>query len=223
MRSHDANGSGQSPVLLTAEDTPNFMNLPLEYRGFCPWTVTNRNGLLLPGDPNLGVVSYRNTYSVFHSQEGLKEFMRNPEAVNADLIAEARRHPELIHLLELQSYFPQTAMYNFLRSSRTTSTNSTSLSQNSKIVSVDACTETPTHFVERHIDPSYDWNEWSIRRKALQLVNLRKAKTSSTQTIKSHFRRENNTQVFKECAYITMTYLSSQQIQKLNPCFLISK
>lgn len=38
------------------------------------------------------------------------------------------------------------------------------------VVSMDADTATPTHFVERHIDPTYDWNEWSLRRKALQLV-----------------------------------------------------
>jgi len=29
--------------------------------------------------------------------------------------------------------------------------------------------QTPVHFVEKHIDPKYDWNEWSLRRKAIQV------------------------------------------------------
>ena len=53
----------------------------------------------------------------------------------------------------------------------------------------DASTETPVHFVEKHIDYSYDWNEWQLRRKALQVVNLRKCRTVSQQTDASHFRR----------------------------------
>jgi hypothetical protein len=32
---------------------------------------------------------------------------------------------------------------------------------------VDKSTETPTHFVEKNIDPSYCWNEWELRKKAL--------------------------------------------------------
>ena len=60
----------------------------------------------------------------------------------------------------------------------------------------DAATGTPTHFVEKRIDPSYDWNEWSLRRKALQMANLRNARTVSSQTDASHFRRENETQVW---------------------------
>jgi hypothetical protein len=36
-------------------------------------------------------------------------------------------------------------------------------------VKCDAATETPVHFVERHIDVKYNWNEWSLRRKALQV------------------------------------------------------
>jgi hypothetical protein len=30
--------------------------------------------------------------------------------------------------------------------------------------------QTPVHFVEKHIDPKYDWNEWSLRRKAIQVL-----------------------------------------------------
>ena len=60
----------------------------------------------------------------------------------------------------------------------------------------DAGTETPLHFVEKNIDPNYDWNEWGIRRRALQIANLRMCKTTSQQTDNSHMRRENETQVY---------------------------
>ena len=33
----------------------------------------------------------------------------------------------------------------------------------------DASTETVLHIVEKHIDYNYDWNEWSLRRKAIQV------------------------------------------------------
>ena len=62
---------------------------------------------------------------------------------------------------------------------------------------VDASAETPLHFCEKRIDPAYEWNEWSMRRKAVQIANLRKAKTVSSQTTSSHFRRENETQVYQ--------------------------
>lgn len=43
-------------VLLTPENTPDFQLLPLEMQGFCPWTVAETRGLLLPGKPHLGIV-----------------------------------------------------------------------------------------------------------------------------------------------------------------------
>jgi hypothetical protein len=61
---------------------------------------------------------------------------------------------------------------------------------------VDAATETPLHFVEKNIDPNYDWNEWGLRRRALQIANLRKCATDGTQTDTSAFRRENESQVY---------------------------
>lgn len=60
---------------------------------------------------------------------------------------------------------------------------------------VDFGCQTPTHFVERHIDHSYEWNEWSLRRRALLLANLRQKTTHSAQTAESHFKRDNQTQV----------------------------
>lgn len=62
---------------------------------------------------------------------------------------------------------------------------------------VDFGAQTPVHFVERHIDPSYEWNVWALRRRALALANLRQKATHSAQTAASHFRRDADTQVWK--------------------------
>jgi len=57
---------------------------------------------------------------------------------------------------------------------------------------------TPTHFLERNIVPEYSSNEWDLRRRALQIVDMRlkKVRTHSVQTDLSHFRRDNATQYF---------------------------
>ena len=73
----------------------------------------------------------------------------------------------------------------------------------------DAAVQTPTHFVTKNIDPSYDWNEWGLRRRALHLANLRQKATHSTQTGGSAFRRESETQVYLPVEDGTMTGVST--------------
>ena len=45
---------------------------------------------------------------------------------------------------------------------------------------VDKEVETPEHFVVKHIEPNYHWNEWDLRKKALQMANIRRKVTVST-------------------------------------------
>lgn len=54
---------------------------------------------------------------------------------------------------------------------------------------------TQTGQMDPYMDHNYRWNEWDLRRQALKLVNLLNMRTHSTQTIASHFRRSNTTQV----------------------------
>lgn len=61
---------------------------------------------------------------------------------------------------------------------------------------VDKGMETPTHFIEKNIQPNYCWNEWDLRKKALQMANIRKKITVSIQTELSNFRIDNETQVW---------------------------
>ena len=69
--------------------------------------------------------------------------------------------------------------------------------------------QTPTHFVEKNIDPSYEWNEWALRRRALALANLRQKKTTSQQTGLSALRRDAETQVYLPRDTTTMTGVST--------------
>nr|CCC91701.1 conserved hypothetical protein [Trypanosoma congolense IL3000] len=55
-------------------------------------------------------------------------------------------------------------------------------------------TATQTGQIDPYLDHNYRWNEWDLRRQALKLVNLLNMRTHSTQTIASHFRRDNSTQ-----------------------------
>ena len=48
--------------------------------------------------------------------------------------------------------------------------------------SCDFGTQTPTHFVEKNIDKDYEWNEWALRRRALNMAG-RVLRTSSPPTL----------------------------------------
>src|SRR3546814_16973796 len=46
-------------TLVDIRKTPEFAKLPLEFQGFCPWTFVRARGLLVLGDPGLGIVQYQ--------------------------------------------------------------------------------------------------------------------------------------------------------------------
>ncbi len=185
-------------TLLSAQTTADFMLLPLELQGFCPWTIMHARGLLVPGKPALGVIRFENMYYVCDHDAGLRAFIQDPTFYIEGIRAKATAHPEFINLLRLQKWFPSAAISRLIDDQ---STDSVGQAQRTgfagKPASCDASTDTPLHFVERHIDNSYHWNEWELRRRALKVVNLKNCVTTSQQTDNSHFRRDNETQVFE--------------------------
>jgi len=178
-------------------DNPEIANLIVNFGGFCPVTIVDRNNLLLPGNPSLGYILYKGRLNSFVSAQALSSFKEQPDRYIEGVLMGARKAPELINLLNLENYFPHNVLKRYLSN---LDSRLQGLPQ-----SVDADTQTPTHFIEKNIDPKYDWNEWSLRRKALQLANLHTKKTSSTQTSMSHFRRENETQVYLPKSGVTQT------------------
>ena len=165
--------------------------------------MAHRHGLLLPGKPALGVVKYRGSCYVFANAVALKAFMSDPEAVREKVIEQATAAPELVHLLRLQDQYPGTSIAKIL-ASRAITTKEPGGGPHTGVAKAllapaatrDAGTETPTHFVEKHIDPAYEWNDWALRRRALRMAQLKHCATTSQQTDESHFRRSNTTQVY---------------------------
>mmetsp|Transcript_11374 Transcript_11374/g.18504 ORF Transcript_11374/g.18504 Transcript_11374/m.18504 type:complete len:747 (-) Transcript_11374:245-2485(-) len=183
--------SAQGAELLQAHNTPDFMLLPLELQGFCPWTMVHASGLLVPGKPALGVIRYDNMYYVCEHKTAIKNFMEEPEEHLRRIKEQAQRNPEFIHLLRLQNYFPTASIARLIEKPEFDKGGP------SHKTTRDAGTSTPTHFVERHIDPNYHWNEWELRRRVLKVVNLKNCSTVSAQTDSSHFRRDGETQVYQ--------------------------
>lgn len=206
LHSNNAASTGR-PVKLSIESTPEFMQLPLEYQGFCAWTIVKRQGLLLPGKPELGVIRYNNRFFVFANQVAIKTFMDDPDLFVQGALQRAALSPELIHLLRLQDSFPETSITHMLQGDCNGKPRpNLAMTAPEKR---EAGTETPVHFVEKRLDSGYHWNEWVLRRKALQVANLRNCVTKSQQTDISHFRRANDTQVYLQRQKHTQTNRSS--------------
>lgn len=191
LASNQANAEDKSGAsLLTAANTPDFMLLPLELQGYCPWTLVQTKGLLVPGKPSTGVVRYNNGYYVCDHALGLKAFMDNPEHYLSQIRTKAMTSPEYIHLLRVQHWFPNVSIAHLFDHPEFDTASA------QKGLTKDAGTETPTHFQERHIDVNYHWNEWELRRRALKVANLKNCETTSMQTDESHFKREASSQVY---------------------------
>lgn len=62
---------------LFPETTMNFEKLQLAFKGFCAKALGESNFLLLPSNPNIGVLIYNNNYYVFSSKKSAYEFAKN--------------------------------------------------------------------------------------------------------------------------------------------------
>jgi hypothetical protein len=199
--------SAKGATLLSVHDTPDFMQLPLELQGFCPWTIVHANGLLVPGKPSLGVIRYENLFYVCEHKIAIKAFMTDPEEYLQQILRITQRCPEYIHLLRLQSYFPSASIARLIDYPEFDKPHNSSGAAGGgaggatsgvsyKALTKDASTETPIHYQESYINPNYHWNEWELRRRILKVANLKNCHTTSQQTDLSHYQRESETQIY---------------------------
>jgi len=153
------------------------MHIPLDFLGFCLVNIVEL-GLLMPGKPNLGVFKHSETnkYCVFADQEAIDKFISNPNFFLEQVVEKCRHMPELIHLLKMQDHFPDASLAALLQGRD----GMHPLFSISAPLMVDKEVETPEHFVVKHIEPNYHWNEWDLRKKALQMANIRRKVTVST-------------------------------------------
>jgi len=177
---------GSGAVRLTVENSAEFLQLPLDFQGFCVHTLVNRNRLLIPGNPTLGVIRYAGRYCVFATERAMAEFCGEPARFFGGIREVCYKHPELIHLLRIHEDFPKSSLHAIVNMS----------AGSQAVMQADAGTETPLHFQDSYIDKSYEWNEWALRRDALHMADIRRKATSATQTALSHLRRESEAQVY---------------------------
>jgi hypothetical protein len=153
---------GNSIIRLMPNSTPDFMHIPLDFLGFCLVNIVE-HGLLMPGKPNLGVFKYREKYCVFSDEESIEKFVGHPDKYIYDVIERCRILPEFIHLLKMQDHFPDASLAALLQGKD----GMHPLFSISAPLMVDKGMETPTHFLEKNLEPNYYWNEWDLRKKAL--------------------------------------------------------
>uniref|UniRef100_A0A674MAZ6 Cilia- and flagella-associated protein 206 n=1 Tax=Takifugu rubripes TaxID=31033 RepID=A0A674MAZ6_TAKRU len=164
---------------LLSEREADIVDLPLQFNGFCGCTFVSRDGLLLPGNPQLGVLKHKGKFYVFSSKEAALNFASRPDDIIAEVEEKVKGSPELIHLLRLQQ---QTLLPSFLSSA--------------PISKCESGTQTVLHPVATNIVRAYEWNAWELRKKAIHTARLLTKATQSTQTHLSSLRRENATQTW---------------------------
>jgi len=185
-------------VRLTVDNAPDFLQLPLDFQGFCIHTLVTQSRLLVPGNPEFGVIKYAGRYCVFATERGCFDFCNEPDRYFGSVREVCYKHPELIHLLRLHEDFPRSSLNAIVQGTASTQS----------ALQADAGTETPLHFQDSHIDKTYEWNEWKLRREALHMADIKRKATSTTQTALSHLRRETETQVWLPKEIATNTTVS---------------
>uniref|UniRef100_A0A671TZ71 Cilia- and flagella-associated protein 206 n=1 Tax=Sparus aurata TaxID=8175 RepID=A0A671TZ71_SPAAU len=168
-------------------ETACFNRIPLQYNGICGYTLVNRDGLLLPGNPHVGVLKHKEKFYVFSSKEAALKFASCPDTFIAEVAKKVKRSPELIQLLKLYQQFPSLSPYSEMQPGEILLV---------KPIKCESGTQTDLHPVETKIVKSYEWNEWGLRRKAVKRTDLCTKVTHSVQTDLSHMRRENVTQTW---------------------------
>ena len=129
---------------------------------------------------------------VFCTHQCVQEFLDNPQKYLDELNEYVKEHPYLINLLNITEEFPNGNLANMFRDKE-----SSAFKYKASKVLMDKGVQTVDHIYEKgYIDPDYVWNEWDLKKKALQLADIMKKKTVSCQTLLSHFRRDNETQVW---------------------------
>lgn len=150
-----------------------------------------------------GVIFEGEAYG-FADEDGALQFASQPAAYLKRLRRVAATRPELVHAMALDEVVRVDAVV-----AETTAqlfASSTVLDLGLKpVTSADFGAQTPTHFVERRVDPDYEWNVWALRRRALRAANLRNKRTKGAQTALSHFRRAGQTQTWAPKAGGTQT------------------
>jgi hypothetical protein len=198
--------------ILLPHTTIDFYETKLDYEGFCIVSIINREGLLVNGTPNL-IAKYKEKNLVFSSLKKVQDFIEEPDAFIEKIAKYVKKHPYLINLLNMTEEFPMANLSVLFRDK-----DLYTYKYKSSSIQVDKSIQTVVHLHEEgQIDKDYVWNEWDLKKKAIQLADIMRKKTVSCQTILSHFRRENETQLYplkEQAANTTVSKATNLSIPK---------
>ncbi|XP_015119230.1 cilia- and flagella-associated protein 206 [Diachasma alloeum] len=175
--------------------TKNFEKIQLEFLGFCAWSFVAGSGALIPGNPNIGVVMWRGKYFAFSSNDAAKKFGDDPNRFLYEAIDFIRRHPEYIHLFQIQE-----DIKNMNNGNEFLDTEHTLKKQQNQTCQTDVHCFTPI------ISPKYHHSIWKYKKKALKLANVLDCVTKSTQTSICHFKRSRKIQASELKTISIQTY-----------------
>lgn len=177
-----AESKDEKAIIIPSESTKNFEEITLEYQGFCSWYCSL--GILIPASREIGIALYANGCYGFSNTDAMYKFLEDPQQCIENVRRLLPFIPELIITFQMEKDYNLPVTNNF------------STVKIAPLFVEDRMCQTVLHPVEKHIDLSYNWNQWNLRKQAMKYVDLLDRRTHSTQTNLSHFRRENDSQVY---------------------------
>lgn len=160
--------------LLDPNNIKNFDKIHLQYLGFCAWKFVEMQGALIPGNPNMGVAKIKNKYFVFSNMEAAIEFCREPQRYITEGLLILRQKPELINLLQMNSVVIKEKDVKGLK-----------FESRDLLVTYNVSCQTESDLPAGDEEEVYFWNVWDLKRQAIMLANMSKAKSKSSQTEKA--------------------------------------
>ncbi|XP_055590919.1 cilia- and flagella-associated protein 206 isoform X2 [Uranotaenia lowii] len=148
--------------------------MKVEMLKFCVWHLAEGNGVLMPGNVEMGVCQYQNEYYAFNLPQAVAFFDEDPDKYIFRIIELARKRIQFVVFLDI--FHKVQNAYN---------SQSTEVFRIKAPVTCEQEIQTELHPVPCNIDHHYRWNVWDIGKEAITLANLRTKKTSSSQTKKS--------------------------------------
>lgn len=182
-------------LYIEPKHTPEFLQTPLDILGFCLVTLVNTSGVLISGQHNIGVFKFNEESFVFRSAKEAKMFISRPEYYVSEFYRLCREYPILILLLKVDDFFKDLGI-NLIHIRKGEKGSSTKVMK-------DAGEE--MFQFDPFMDPNHNLNEWALRRKAIQMANIRNMVTKATQTPDSLFKLVNSTQVWLKKEACTQT------------------
>ncbi|XP_046667640.1 cilia- and flagella-associated protein 206 [Homalodisca vitripennis] len=144
----------------------------IQYYGHCAFRFVEMDGCLFPAVLSLGLLRYKGLLFAFSSVEAAYTFGRDPDRYYQHGLDIVVRRPELIVLFNMDEQIQNLKP-------------SCKMAMSAVVQKCDSQTQTETHPVPSHIDPTYSWNIWDYKRQAVHLADICKSVTHSTQTIES--------------------------------------